>query len=525
MLQLQTTTEQYWTEQFTITNEDVEFIFNLFLEEEVPLTSKEIAQRLVEYRLSQEVQVLRRQIERGEIFQPQNSYDVGQNLVFPTLDYAIGKIVKERPGNNPEHGEFTVIEVTFDDGLSREFATNLKTPHALNLESIADFETISEQGLDANRLMKEYGDDIIYLLEERLRDEKDVVYFAGRWFLKSLLAEVSIAHLHLAEAVLVMHEGGPLKTETIIKEIDMPQEINPRLQAFSLDHALFHDTRFDEVGPAGQVLWYLRELEPIEVTEVPMQLAYEPIEYNWQLLSDELIALEREIDDELSNLRSPIDPPDEVTFSLNFPHRRAGTLPLNSHVRHLFPTAYEAPRILMTLIDGQTGEEMSGWVVREHRYVYGLADFYRRHKLPVGASITAKRTDDPSRIVIDFNSHRPRTEWIRLAVPGHNQRLQFENHKRSIGAEYDDLMILGADDLKAVDALWMATTQPRKGLRELIQDLIPELARLTPQQSVHAKTLYSAVNVLRRCPPGPIFAALVAHPEFEHVGGPYWRLG
>jgi hypothetical protein len=47
---------------------------------------------------------------------------------------------------------------------------------------------------------------------------------------------------------------------------------------------------------------------------------------------------------------------------------------------------------------------------------------------------------------------------------------------------------------------------------------------MTPQRTVHAKTIYSAVNVLRRCPPGPIFATLVARPEFEHVGGPYWRL-
>jgi hypothetical protein len=291
-----------------------------------------------------------------------------------------------------------------------------------------------------------------------------------------------------------------------------------------LDNALFHDNRFDEVGPAGKVLWYLRDLEPSEVTQVPDQLAYEPMEYNWQLLSDELIALEREIDDELSNLRSPVDPLDAVTFSLNYPHRRVGTLPLNSHVRHLFPTAYEAPRILMTLIDGQTGEEMVGWVVREHRYVYGLANFYRRHKLPVGTYVSVRRTDDPSRVVVDFNGHRPRTEWIRLATPGHNQRLQFENHKRSIGADYDDLMILGADDLDAVDALWIPTAQPRKDLATLMQELTSELARLTPQHTVHAKTLYSAVNVLRRCPPGPIFATLVARPEFEHVGGPYWRL-
>jgi hypothetical protein len=523
LLQLQTETEQYWTEQFEITEQDIEYIFTVFLEDETPLTSPEIAERLIRYRLDKEVQTLRHQIQRGEIFQPKSTYSPGQTLVFPALGYTVGEVVGQRPGNNPEHGEFSVIQVTFDGGETREFASGLTAPHALNLEFTSSTREITLQQVDVAALLRAYGDDIVYLLEERLRGEKDVVYFAGRWFLKSLLAEVGIAHLHLAEAVLVMHEGGPLNTQTILKEIDLPQEVNARLQAFSLDYALFHDDRFDEVGPAGKVLWFLRELEPDEVVTVPERLRYKSIDYNWQLLSDELIALEQEIDDEMSNLRSPASPVDSVTFSLNFPHRRMGTLPLNSGLRHLFPTAYEAPRILMTLIDGQTNEEMRGWVVREHRYVCGLAEFYRRHRLPVGAYITVRRTDDPSRLVVDFRSHRPRTEWIRLAVP-EGKRLLFENHKRAIGAEYDDLMILGADDLKGVDALWMSTDRPGQDLGDTLRDMMAELARLTPQRSVHAKTLYSAVNVLRRCPPGPIFATLVARPEFEHVGGPYWRL-
>jgi len=524
LLQFQTATEQYWTEQFEITDEDIEHIFTVFLEDETPLSSREIAQRVIQYRLDQEAQTLRRQIERGQIFQPKDTYQIGQTLVFPVFGYRAGEVIAERPGNNPEQGEFTVIRVNFDDGDSREFASGLNAPHQLNLETPLDAKHEALSGIDTEALFQDYGDDIIYLLEERLRNEPDVVYFAGRWFLKSLLASINIAHLHLAEAVLVMHDGGPLDTESILEEIDLPQEINPRLQAFSLDYALFHDERFDEVGPAGQVLWYLRASEPEEVRSVPDHLIYEPIEYSWQLLTDELIALEQEIDDELSNLRSPAKPADSVTFSLNFPHRRMGTLPLNSQLRQLFPTAYEAPRVLMTLIDGQTNEEMRGWVVREYRYVYGLAEFYRRHKLPVGAYITVRRTDDPSRVEVDFMSHRPRTEWIRLVVPSSDNRLLFENHKRLIGAEYDELMVLGADDLKGVDAMWMPTANPKRSLQDLIRDLTTELVRLTPQHTVHAKTLYSAVNVVRRCPPGPIFAALVARPEFEHVGGPYWRV-
>jgi hypothetical protein len=523
LLQFQTDTEQYWTDKFQITDEDLEHIFSVFLEEETPLSSQEIARRLIQFRVSQEFQKLRHQIERGEIFQPKNAYSVGQNLVFPAFGYAIGEVIGQRAGNNPELGDFTVIEVNFEGEKTREFASALQVPHQLNVELSKD-SFAGTTTVDAESIFRQYGDDIIYLLEERFRQESEVVYFAGRWFLRSLLADVGIAHLHLAEAVLDMYSGGPLDTSAILKEIDLAREVNPRLQAFSLDYALFHDDRFDEVGPAGKVLWFLRGMEPEEVRTPPERLRYAPIDYNWRLLTDELNALEQEIDDELSNLRSPANPADQVIFSLNFPHRRTGTLPLNSQLRHLFPTSYEAPRILMTLVDGQTDEEMRGWVVREHRYVYGLADFYRRHKLPVGTYVTVKRTNDPSRLIVDFAAHRPRTEWIRLAVPGTDNRLHFENHKRSIGADYDELMVLGADDLKGVDALWMSTDNPARGLVDVMRELMIELARLTPQHTVHAKTLYSAVNVLRRCPPGPIFAALVARSEFEHVGGPYWRL-
>src|SRR3990172_9126394 len=127
-------------------------------------------------------------------------------------------------------------------------------------------------------------------------------------------------------------------------------------------------------------------------------------------------------------------------------------------------------------------------------------------------------------MIVDFMANRPHTEWIRLVVPGSENRLRFENHKRLIGAEYDDLMVLGADDIKGVDALWVSTDHPARSLADTLREMLSELARLTPQPTVHAKTLYSAVNVVRRCPPGPIFAALVTRPEFEHVGGPYWRL-
>lgn len=93
----QVDSEQYWTESFSITDSDIEFVFNLFLEEEKPLSSREIARRLIQHRVEQEIQQLRRQIERGAIYQPRNTYSVGQVLVFPALNYRHGERSQSGP--------------------------------------------------------------------------------------------------------------------------------------------------------------------------------------------------------------------------------------------------------------------------------------------------------------------------------------------------------------------------------------------------------------------------------------------
>jgi hypothetical protein len=177
----------------------------------------------------------------------------------------------------------------------------------------------------------------------------------------------------------------------------------------------------------------------------------------------------------------------------------------------------------VSLIDGQDGEELVGWVVREERYVFGLSKLYRKHRLPVGSFVSVRRGEDGSKIVVDFQSHRPRTEWVKLITPKNNQ-LAFDEQKRGIGAAYDEMLILGTDDINGVDALAEQTRQQRKPLSSLIRLVIAELARFSPQGAIHAKTIYSAVNVLRRCPPGPILATLISSPDFEFVGNHYWKL-
>jgi hypothetical protein len=70
----------------------------------------------------------------------------------------------------------------------------------------------------------------------------------------------------------------------------------------------------------------------------------------------------------------------------------------------------------------------------------------------------------------------------------------------------------------------MRVTERNTPLETIIEDLLRQLAPLSQQGHVHATTLYSTVNLIRRCPPGPIFAHLAALAQFEHVGGPYWRI-
>lgn len=519
MLQRQTQSAQYWKE-FRVTNADIEHIYTLLLEEETPLSLDEIALELVEYRIHQEEEAFRRQLAKGTLYQPNQSYEIGEKLVFPSLSYTVGTVVGKRPGSNPEHGDFTVIEVEFDSRRQREFASDLHTPHALNRDG--DPFAISDQMLEPTELLDRYGDYIRPALLERLNGEDDIVYIADRWFPRSLLIEVNIGHLNLAEAVLDLAEGGPLPTKVLLKEVDLAAEVNERLQIFSLNYALQEDDRFDEVGPAGQVLWYLRRLEPPDVVNPPARLLYTPVDYDRTLLTAEMLVMEEDIDDEFSPLPEAPSDVRETTLTLIYPHRRVGTLPLSARLRPLFPTAYQAPRVRLTLVDGQTGEEFEGWVVRKERYVYGLVDYYRKYRIPVGAYIIVRRMEDPDRVMIDHAARRPRTEWIRMAMTD-GERLIFDIQRRSIGAGYDDLMVVSTDDLEAIDELWVQMNQKKIKLVDLLRQLMPELAKLNPQSTVHVKTLYSAVNIVRRFPPGPIFATLVAQPEFEYVGDGYWR--
>ena len=154
---------------------------------------------------------------------------------------------------------------------------------------------------------------------------------AGRWFPRALLVDVNVGHLNLAEAVLDMTGGEPQPTSVLLKDVELPAGVNPKLAEFSLNFALQEDERFDEVGPAGQVLWCLRRLSRKVSGKFRSTSNTTPSSTTVGLLTDQMLALESQLDDELS----PIQPretdktPPSLLVSLIFPHLREGTLPLS----------------------------------------------------------------------------------------------------------------------------------------------------------------------------------------------------
>jgi hypothetical protein len=517
----QTTNPDYWTSHFSVTPSDIEFIYNLFLEKETPLKTPELIQHLIEFRVESEFRRLQKFQEKGDFFRPSQTYAVGQEVIFPAFDFAKGKIVALRAGENPNLGAFQVATVEFETGETRQVATEL-AQHKLNgdLSAWLDWERPSPE-----QIYQRYKRPLTQAVVDRLREDSDMLFIAKRWFLKSLLLEVNMGVLNLAEAVLDMHDGGPVQTLQIAEEIDFGQDANPILRSVSLDYMLMQDERFDEVGPAGQVLWFLRRFEPADILTPPPLLHYDEVAYDPQRLQADLREMEESIDDELALSEVNVDEESEVAYiPLLYPHWRSGTLPLTQRAEHLFPIAYRTPRILITLVDAKTKEESRGWVVRDYDYVFGLADFYKKHNLPIGAIISVRPDpDDPSRIWLDYQDYKPRNEWLYIARVEDN-RLRFVEGQRPIGAVYDDLLTLWVEDPAALDAFGTRYRRPHSDLKNLMREVMSELIQISHQHHVHCKTLYSAVNLVRRCPPGLIFTYLQTDPTFQRAGGPYWRL-
>jgi hypothetical protein len=511
--------EDYW-ETFNLSDDDREFIYNYLLEIETPLTSPELLSVLLAERIRQEKLALEQQRTMGgDIYIPANIYKDNQDLVFPGYSWQHARVIGVRPGQNPDLGDFQVIQVRFDNNETREFASNIPD-HILNQPQEISVE---DSLLDADAVLTIYGEKLLEIINSNLSKNQDFVRIAGKWFPRALLIDINIGQLNLVEAILDMAGGGPSPTQPLLEQVGLTSNTNSKLVEFSLDHALQEDPRFDEVGPSGEVLWFLHRLEPESVLQIPVYLRYQSVDYDLALFTDEMLELERKLDDELSPTRYKYPSANEVQLTLTFPHWRAGTLPLTTRINHLFPTAYEAPRIRFVLVDGETGQKFPGWVVSAHHYVYGLQDWYQSHGLMPGSIIRVKRGKNPGEVIVQCDSQRGSRQWVRTVLVGSDGGIVFAMLKQIITAAYDERMAIAIPDPQALDIAWKQIQKDRIPFERIVVNTVRDLAKLNPQSHVHASELYTAVNIIRRCPPGPILALLVSRPWFIHVGDLHYR--
>ena len=519
---------QHWAYSFSISADDIDTITNLLLEKETPLSSVDLATEIIKEREDADRNRFAKHFSGTKVYRPRECYAIGDRLTFSKLSYATAEVVGIREGRSTDLSPISVAVVEFDDvrdqhkHFQREFVIDYDNEHPLNDEATNRHPSQLKVEYSYADILKDPDVTIVDQVNDALERNPDLVRLAGTWFVKELVLDVDIGHLHLAEAVLDMHGGGPLAPEQILSEIGGLGDAPLPLQVFSLNHSMNQDERFDEVGPAGQVLWHLTRLLPRLVREVPAILRYRPIEFDRNLLTREMLQLEYDLDDEHSVVRS-LRPEDEVSLTLIYPHRRVGTLPINSETKYIFPAA-KTPRIAITLIDGLDKEEFPCWVVHKFKYVVGLAPLYQKHHLPVGAYVYLNATEDRSRIEIEFDTYRPRTEWIPVVERHEGDILRCRTAKRAIGADYDEMIIVGVTNLPEVDSLGKDLQAKRTSLADLLRGLVRELSKQNPQGTVHSKVLYSTLNLVRRCPPGPMFATLLSNPDFAYVGGNYWKM-
>jgi hypothetical protein len=507
----------FWS-KVQITREDVDSLEAYLFELETPLSTHDLVSIFVTQRIKAEKDARAKQRQAaGRIYVPKENYEVGDDVLFPALDWRKGQVTAKRPAVNPELSPFNVMTVAMDAGPALMFASGLAN-HPLNDEPAA---SPAEADTSVDAIIAQHGSAIEKKLEQAFSQDSGLARIAGRWFPRGLLVDVSEGQLNLAEAVLDVAQGDPQPASALLKDVELPANINPKLAEFSLNFALQDDPRFDEVGPAGQVLWCLRRLEPDGVREVPSFLRYTEIPYDRTVLSEAMLKLEAQLDDELSETENA-DRKDvkEVSISLIYPHLRAGTLPLSERTRSLFPTAYESPRVRFTLVDARSGIKMPAWVVRNSGYVFGLREWYKSHGLIPGSLVSVRRGQRPGEVIVEAKTQRASKDWIRTLIVGADGGLVFAMLKQPITAEFNDRMAIYVPDFHALDPVW----EKKRPFDELVMSVMREVTKVNPQGHVHAQELYAAVNLVRRVPPAPLFALLASQPRFVHVGDLHFRL-
>lgn len=498
---------------------DAARLYEFLLERGAPASSRELALFLIEHHWREEQEEIARAASRtSPSYQPKQTYTVGQRVHFAASGNREGIVKRIRAGDNPRLGDFQVISVKFDDEPApKEFAMAFMREHPLNQDRARTTESL---GLSQQQVVEQFGEGVQARIVQRLRSDKEFVHSGEQWFLRELIPQINLGYLNLAEAA-IEESGDAIRTSDLLQVLQMTDTKGPAA-TFAVNSAMAGDPRFDNVGAAGDSRWYLTRLEPPEAIEHPpvLQAAHAHI----ASLAPELETIAAELFDEADlngNGHLPAAPRDEITLILTYPHRSAGTLPLTPAVRALLPEFARA-RFKFALEDASSHKKIAGFAVRDGNYIAGLSQWFNAWRISPGAMITLRRGADPLTIVIDPQLQRERGLWVRVARVA-DGRLTFGQERRPLAHKYDEEMLILIGDPLGIEKL-SESAQSKLPLGTLLEEIFPELSKLSSAGSVHAKTLYSAVNFVRRAGPRAVLSALTESHAFSSNGGGYFVL-
>lgn len=524
-------TEEYWR-SFALSDEELEHLHDLIIGKGIPQTTTFLAYEVIERRCQAEAKAVKTEItgERVIPYHPRETFEKGQRLKFKRL--GIARVVETWSEHHSYHGEYLALRVreeatgevrVFMAAVKRGFEdyepVEMEVPEGWGLGKPAPYVAPGE-------VVEQFGNYVREVLTNRLGQDERFVHFGEEWFLADLLERVSMQELTLVEK-RIREAGEPLKLAALVAVPDEPQTDEDFVRRFSCNYALAQDGRFDNVGTVDAPLWFLLALEPAEVVTKPEHLAIPavPSTREYEYIHEELEQVAKDLDDEAEETAPPpaefIQSREPVRFVLNYAHLAAGAVPLTNRIRRVFPRP-AGPRSWITFVDAHSGTRLAGWVMHEERYAWGLKEWYDAYGIRAGNYVTLQATENPTEIRVDFDElPQPRVERVRVATRGKDGSWRFEWQEREVRYKYDPLMFIAETRFEELESLDWEAEQVGKPIFEVMCDLFPALAE-SEGGNVHAKTLYQAVNLVRRCAPATVFCQLSQRVCFDPVGEGYW---
>ncbi len=511
-----TLSPHFWTSEFTVTHQKLDFLYSELAEGAlgVPAPFDQLAISLIREYQDTENRQVQNLLDRGTLYKPCNRYEAGQVLVFTALDFRAGTVTSVRPGFNPEHGDFDVIQVHMEDPAETlEFAARLPTDHVLNALNTAELH--ADSLMSASEIHDQFGEEIeaqIRIALEQGDRSSEFLEWQGGWLLKDSLITIDEFSRNVAEAKM-FEVNRPVSSAEILAEINLDTgDMDPALVDLSLEIGLTQDPRFTRVVVAGEERWFTRSLLPEVIQAQPPLLQPVPINYQFSPLDGSLLQLEDELQDEWSN-RPPVPASsDFASMYLLYPHWQNGTLPVTPQVNQLLRLP-DTTIAQIEIRDPLHGHHLPCWYVPQGKYICGLAGFYADHNIPAGARLRLERQADGV-LALNYNRRRGRREWVHyLDVRDDTLQYRLEKGNDNLACEYDARLLVGTTDETALARY--RTQHADQKLFLLVEDLVQELVK--DQGQVHAATVYSVVNLLQRHAPGPVFHALISNSRLRQL--------